>query len=50
VPVVAQQVSIYNSAGQLVTSEYLTAETSIHLPAGIYLICGEKDMAKTVVK
>ena len=50
VPVVAQQVSIYNAAGLLVTSEYLTAETSIHLPAGIYLICGEKDMAKTVVK
>ena len=50
VPVVAQQVSIYNAAGQLVTSEYLTEETSILLPAGIYLICGEKDMAKTVVK
>lgn len=50
VPVVAQQVSIYDVAGQLVTSQYLTAETTISLPAGIYLICGEKDMAKTVVK
>jgi hypothetical protein len=50
VPVVAQQVSIYNAAGQLVTSEYLTEETIIPLPAGIYLISGEKDQFKTVVK
>lgn len=50
VPVVAQQVSIYNAAGQLVTSEYLTEETSILLPAGIYLICGENEMAKAVVR
>ena len=50
VPVVAQQVSIYNAAGQLVTSEYLTDEVHISLPTGIYLICGEKDQFKTVVK
>ncbi len=50
VPVVAQQVSIYNAAGQLVTSQYLTAETTISLPAGIYLICGENEMAKAVVR
>ena len=50
VPVVEQQVSIYNAAGQLVTSEYLTEETIIPLPAGIYLICGEKEKAKAVVR
>ena len=50
VPVVEQQVSIYNAAGQLVTSQYLTAETTISLPAGIYLICGENEMAKAVVR
>ncbi len=50
VPVVAQQVSIYNTAGQLVTSEYLTDEVHISLPTGIYLIAGAKDQFKAVVK
>ena len=50
VPVVAQQVSIYNAAGQLVTSEYLTDEVHIPLPTGIYLISGAKDQFKAVVK
>ena len=50
VPVVAQQVSIYNAAGQVVTSQYLTDEVQISLPAGIYLIVGAKEQFKTVVK
>ena len=50
VPVVEQQVSIYNAAGQLVTSQYLTDEVHIPLPSGIYLISGAKDQFKTVVK
>lgn len=50
VPVVAQQVSIYNAAGQLVTSEYLTDEVHISLPTGIYLITGAQDQFKAVVK
>jgi hypothetical protein len=50
VPVFAQQVSIYNAAGQLVTSEYLTDEVHISLPTGIYLIAGAKDQFKAVVK
>ncbi len=50
VPVVAQQVSIYNAAGQLVTSEYLTDEVHISLPTGIYLIAGARDQFKAVVK
>ena len=50
VPVVAQQVTIYNAAGQIVTSQYLAEETTVALPAGIYLIAGEKDQFKVVVK
>lgn len=50
VPVVEQQVSIYNTAGQLVTSQYLTDEVQISLPSGIYLVCGEKEQFKVVVK
>ena len=50
VPVVEQQVSIYNAAGQLVTSQYLTDEVHIPLPTGIYLISGAKDQFKAVVK
>lgn len=50
IPVTAQQVSIYNAAGQLVTSQYLAEETQIALPSGIYLVCGEKDQAKAIVK
>ena len=50
IPVTAQQVSIYNAAGQLITSQYLTEEVQIPLPAGIYLISGEKEQAKVIVK
>ena len=50
VPVVEQQVSIYNAAGQLVTSQYLTDEVYISLPTGIYLIAGAQDQFKAVVK
>ena len=50
VPVVEQQVSIYNAAGQLVTSEYLTDEVHISLPTGIYLIAGAQDQFKAVVR
>lgn len=50
VPVVAQQVSIYNAAGQLVISQYLTDEVHISLPTGIYLIAGAQDQFKAVVK
>ena len=50
VPVVEQQISIYNAAGQLVTSQYLTDEVHIPLPSGIYLIAGAKDQFKAVVK
>ena len=47
---VEQQVSIYNAAGQVVKSQYLTEETHIALPAGIYLIAGAKEQYKVVVK
>lgn len=50
IPVIAQQVSIYNAAGQLITSQYLTDEVQISLPTGIYLVSGEKDQAKVIVK
>jgi hypothetical protein len=50
VPVVEQQVSIYNAAGQLVTSQYLTDKVHISLPTGIYLITGAQDQFKAVVK
>ncbi len=50
VPVVSQQVSIYNAAGQLVVSQYLTGEMQFALPAGIYLVRGEKDQVKVMVK
>ena len=50
VPVVEQQVSIYNAAGQLVTSQHLTDEVHIPLPTGIYLIAGAKEQYKVVVK
>ena len=50
VPVVSQYVSIYNAAGQLVVSQYLTDEMQFALPAGIYLVRGEKEQAKVMVK
>lgn len=50
VPVEAQQVSVYGSAGQLIVSDYLTDETTLSLPAGIYIIRGEKEMVKVVVR
>lgn len=50
VPVVPQHVFIYNAAGQLVVSQYLTDNTQFALPTGIYLVRGEKDQAKAMVK
>jgi hypothetical protein len=50
VPVVAQQVSIYNAAGQLITFKYLTDEVQIPLPVGIYLITGENEQFKVLVQ
>lgn len=50
IPVEAQQVSVYGAAGQLIVSGYLTDETTIALPAGIYIVRGEKEMIKAVVR
>lgn len=50
VPVEAQQVSVYGAAGQLIASDYMTDETTIALPAGIYIVRGEKEMVKVVVR
>ncbi len=50
VPVTPQYVYIYNTAGQLVVSQYLTDNTQFALPTGIYLVRGEKDQAKAMVK
>ena len=50
IPVVPQQVNIYNTSGQLVASQYLTEETQFPLPMGIYLVRGETDQAKAIVQ
>ena len=50
IPVVPQQLGIYGSAGQLVASGYLTDETAFSLPAGIYMVRGEQETAKVVVR
>lgn len=50
IPVVPQQVGIYGSAGQLITSDYMTDETTLSLPAGIYMVRGEKETAKVIVR
>lgn len=50
VPVVPQQVGIYGSAGQLIASDYMTDETTLSLPAGIYMVRGEKETAKVIVR
>lgn len=50
IPVVAQQVGIYGLAGQLITSDYMTDETTLSLPAGIYMVRGEKETAKVIVR
>lgn len=50
IPIVPQKVSIYNAAGQLVTSQYVTEETQFDLPSGIYFVCGETDRVKAMVK
>ena len=50
IPVVPQQVGIYGSAGQLVASGYMTGETAFSLPAGIYMVRGEQETAKVVVR
>lgn len=50
IPVVAQQVGIYGSAGQLIASDYMTDETTLSLPAGIYMVRGEKEIIKVIVR
>ena len=50
IPVVAQQVGIYGSAGQLIASDYMTDETTLSLPAGIYMVRGEKETIKVIVR
>lgn len=50
IPVVAQQVGIYGSAGQLIASDYMTDETTLSLPAGIYMVRGEQETAKVIVR
>lgn len=50
IPVVSQQVGIYGSAGQLIASDYMTDETTLSLPAGIYMVRGEKETAKVIVR
>lgn len=50
IPVVPQQVGIYGSAGQLIVSDYMTDETTLSLPAGIYMVRGEKETAKVIVR
>ena len=50
IPVTPQQVVIYNAAGQLVTSQYVAENTQFVLPTGIYLIKGEKEQVKAMVK
>ncbi|MBR5854461.1 MAG: hypothetical protein IKY87_02125 [Paludibacteraceae bacterium] len=50
VPVTPQYVYIYNTAGQLVVSQYLTDDTRFTLPTGIYLVRGEKEQAKAIVR
>lgn len=50
IPIKAQEISIYNASGQLITSQYISEETQIPLASGIYLICGENERAKAVVR
>ena len=50
VPVEAQQVAIYNAEGRLIMSKYLTDEIQISLPSGMYLVRGEKQQTKAMVK
>ena len=50
IPVEAQQVGIYGSAGQLIASDYMTDETTLSLPAGIYMVRGEKETIKVIVR
>lgn len=50
IPVAPQQVTVYNAAGQLVTSQYVADEVQVNLPSGIYFVCGENDRVKAMVK
>jgi hypothetical protein len=49
-PVIPQHVAIYNAAGQLVTKQFMSTETHVTLPAGIYFISGETERVKAMVK
>lgn len=50
IPVVAQQVEILSTNGRLVYSGYLTEQTYFPVPAGLYLIRGEHEVLKVIVR
>lgn len=50
IPVVEQDVALYTSAGQLVFAGHLAAEQTFPLPTGIYLVRGEKEQIKVVIR
>ena len=45
-----QQVAVYSASGQLIAQQYLDGELRLYLPQGMYLVRGEKDEAKAVVR
>ena len=47
---VPQQVAVYSASGQLIAQQYLDGELRLYLPQGMYLVRGEKDEAKAVVR
>lgn len=47
---VPQQVAVYTASGQLIAQQYLDGELRLYLPQGMYLVRGEKDEAKAVVR
>lgn len=50
IPVVPQQVEILSTNGRLVYSGYLTEQTYFPVPAGLYLIRGEHEVLKVIVR
>ncbi len=50
IPVVPQQVEILSTNGRLVYSGYLTKQTYIPVPACLYLIRGEHEVLKVIVR
>lgn len=45
-----QQVAVYSASGQLIAQQYLDGELRLYLPQGMYLVRGEKDETKAVVR